>query len=248
MRSRLGLALLAVVLLPACGKKKHHDSPAPPAGPTVHESLAPAGTPPPILVAFNVGYSENASLAQLQALYAKFVTANQSLWNVTEGQVRIDRIRISDNKAPGSTSSQYASIDTSTVDVMVWPAASFNGPGSGYVAIPQGRNGRFMGLPDNFPNTTLVHELGHFTFVLSWAPGPLLVDEYASAPQDPACVMDLSYTPLRWCDSDNHLSQASQPTSCWQQIIADYPAFAHANTNVAPAPAPDPAVEYTDTP
>lgn len=248
-------ALLLVLLAAAisCRKKKDHDD-APP-GPAVYETIAPAGSAPPILFNLNVGFSENASLAQLQAIHAKFVTANQSLWNVTEGQVRINHLRIRDNAAPGSMSQQYASIDSSTLDVMVWPVANFNGPGAGYVVVvlgpppPQiGRAQRFMGLPENFPNTTLIHELGHFAFQLSWGVGPLLVDEYSSAPQDVGCAMDLSFTPLRWCAADNHQAQASQPTSCWQQILIDYPSFAYAGTNTAPSLPPDPTVEYTDVP
>jgi len=213
-------------------------------------SFAPAGSNPPVVVTLNIGISENRPMADLTALYQKFVTVNQSVWNVTEGQVRIGRVRIRDNTNPGTNSQDYdnANFSDATVDIVAWQPADFNGPGISFVALPGGRNGRFMGIPTDVANTTLLHELGHFLFVLSWAPGPLLIDEYTSSPDDNGCIMELDYIPLRWCHTDNHLNQSSQPHSCWTQIRLDYPAFSYANFNTTPLPPPDPDVEYTDVP
>jgi hypothetical protein len=247
-----GVLAIAVAASLSCRKRggDHDDdgvvqAPAPP-----EISYAPAGSTPPVVVTLNIGIAENRPMADLTAVYQKFVTVNQSLWNVTEGQVRIGRVRIRDNSHPGTQSQDYDNMNfnSSTVDIVVWQPGDFNGPGISFVAIPQGRNGRFMGIPTNVANTTLLHELGHFTFVLSWPPGPLLVDEYTTQPDDNGCIMELDYVPLRWCWTDNHLSQASQPRSCWSQILMDYPAFLYANTNTSPTPPPDPEVEYTDVP
>lgn len=247
-----GVLAIAVAASLSCRKRGGHDdddgvvqAPPPP-----EVSFAPAGSAPPVVVTLNIGIAENRPMADLTAVYQKFVTVNQSLWNVTEGQVRIGRVRIRDNSNPGTQSQDYnnQNFDDSTVDVVVWQPGDFNGPGIAFVSIPQGRNGRFIGLQSNSANNTILHELGHFLFVLSWAPGPLLIDEYASSPDDTGCIMELSYIPLRWCYTDNHLSQSSQPHSCWTQIRTDYPAFSYANLNTTPFPPPDPEVEYTDVP
>jgi len=251
-RALLFLALaIAVTALPSCRKRGGGDGGGGLAqAPMPEISFAPAGSNPPVVVTLNIGLAENRPMADLTALYQKFVTVNQSLWNVTEGQVRIGRVRIRDNSHPGTNSQDYdnANFNDSTVDVVAWQPGAFNGPGIAFVALPQGRNGRFMGIPTNVANNTLLHELGHFIFELSWAPGPLLVDEYALPPDDTGCIMELSYIPLRWCFTDNHLSQSTQPHSCWTQIRADYPAFSYSNVNTTLLPLPDPVVEYTDTP
>jgi hypothetical protein len=130
----------------------------------------------------------------------------------------------------------------------VWAPGDFNGPGISYVIVPGGRNGHFMGVPSNVANTTFLHEFGHFTFVLAWPPGPVLIDEYNTLPDDNACLMELTFSPLRWCWTDNHQNQASQPRSCWAQLLIDYPNFTYQNNNTASAPPPDPDVEYTDVP
>ncbi|HEY3225842.1 MAG TPA: hypothetical protein VGK61_02460 [Planctomycetota bacterium] len=241
------VAALAVATTLSC--KRHHGGGGDAVvAPAVEISYAPKGSTPPVVMTLNIGMTENVALSAMQAMYAKVVTANQGLWNVTEGQVRIGRVRFMDNTHPGSKSNQYGSLDLSAVDILVWAPADFNGPGISYVIVPGGRNGHFMGLPSNVANTTFLHELGHFTFVLSWPPGPVLIDEYNTLPEDNACLMELTFSPLRWCGTDNHLSQSSQPRSCWSQILLDNPAFTYSFTNTAPAPPPDPAVEYTDTP
>jgi hypothetical protein len=246
---RATLLLAAVAAAASCKKKDHGDddnSPMiVPAGP---ESYAPKGSSPPVVVTFNIAFAENVSLGVMQALFTKIDTVNDSLWNATEGQVRIGHVRIKDNAHPGSKSMDYNSLDLSQDDIVVWIGTNFNGPGIAYTLVGDGRFNRFMGVPSNIANTTFLHELGHFLFELTWPPAPVLVDEYDNPPNTEACIMELNYTPLRWCWTDNHLSQAGQPRSCWEQILIDYPAFAYANTNVAPAPPPAPTVEYTDVP
>jgi hypothetical protein len=90
--------------------------------------------------------------------------------------------------------------------------------------------------------------MGHFLFELSWSPAPVLIDEYVDPPTDAACMMELTYTPLRWCSTDNHQTQPGQPHSCWTQILIDYPDFSYQGQDTAPAPPPAPVVEFTDTP
>ena len=217
-----------------------------PGGP---ESFAPKGSSPPVVVTFNIAFAENVPMPALQAMATKFETVNESLWSVTEGQIRIGRIRITDNAHPGSKSDSYNDLNLSAQDIVVWAPANFNGPGIAYVLVGAGRYGRFMGIPSSIANTTLMHELGHFLFELSWAVAPVLVDEYAEKPDDLACMMELTYTPLQWCSPGNHESQPGQPHSCWTQILIDYPDFRYMNQNVASPPTPPaPIVEYTDIP
>ncbi|HTF55932.1 MAG TPA: hypothetical protein VK661_01575 [Planctomycetota bacterium] len=239
-------AALAVATTVSC--KRHSGGGGSIVAPAPEISYGPKGSSPPVVMTLNIGMTENVTLAAMEAMYAKVITVNQSLWNVTEGQIRIGKVRLRDNTHPGSKSNQYNSLDLSTVDILVWAPADFNGPGISYVIVPGGRNGHFMGLPSNVVNTTFLHELGHFSFVLSWTPGPVLIDEYNTLPDDNACIMELTFSPLRWCWTDNHLTQSSQPHSCWTQILTDYPAFTYQNNNTFPTPPPDPEVEYTDTP
>jgi hypothetical protein len=242
------VAVLAVAASISCGKHGSHGDSSPLPAPGGVESYAPKGSAPPVVVTFNIVFAENVTLTAMQAIAAKFEAANNSLWNVTESQIRIGRLRISDNAHPGSNSNQYAQLTLSAEDVCVWSTGAFNGPGIAYTLVGDGRFGRFMGIPTNIQNNTLIHELGHFLFELTWSVAPVLIDEYEDPPDDPACIMELTYSPLRWCSVTNHLDQPGQPHSCWTQILADYPAFTYTNTNVAAAPPPAPDVEYTDTP
>lgn len=245
---RATLLLAAFAAAVSCKKKDHDDDDSPLPSPPGPESYAPTGSTPPVVVTFNIAFAENVSLAAMQALFAKIETANVSLWNVTESQIRIGHVRLTDNAHPGSQSNDYNSLDLSQDDIVVWMGANFNGPGIAYTLVGDGRFGRFMGVPSNIANTTFVHELGHFLFELTWPVAPVLIDEYDDPPNTEACIMELNYTPLRWCGSDNHLTQPGQPRSCWEQILIDYPDFSYAGTNTAPGPPPAPTVEYTDVP
>ncbi|MBI4566319.1 MAG: hypothetical protein HY716_16670 [Planctomycetes bacterium] len=247
--ARVFIFMVAAVLLLGFGPcRKKRKSSGPLAASTCTESYAPVGSSPPVVITVQVGISEDVPMAQMQALYTRFVAANASLWNVTEGQVRIGHIRISDRAQPGTTSDAWEQLDLSGHDILVWPRSRWQGPGAGFVVVGAGRCGRFMGIPLDIENETLVHEFGHFLFQLSWTAGPILVDEYETEPDDSACIQELTFIPLRWCWTDNHLTQESQPRSCWEQILIDYPGFTYSSLNVAAAPPPDPTVEYVDMP
>jgi len=249
-RAAMLVLAIAVAATPSCRKSSggdDDDSP-PSVNPGGPESYAVKGSTPPVVVTLNIAFAENVALSVLQAFAAKIETANDSLWNVTEGQIRIGRIRLSDNAHPGSTSDDYAQLNLTGNDIVVWSPGAFNGPGIAYVLVGSGRFGRFMGVPSNIANTTFLHEMGHFLYDLTWSIAPVLIDEYDEQPTDSACLMELAYSPLRLCFTDNHVTQPGQPHSCWSQILIDYPDFDYMQQNVAPNPAPAVMVEYTDTP
>ncbi len=220
----------------------------------MEEPTVPQTATPPAGVTWHVGVTENVSLASLQALFASFLAANNSIWNLSEGQVRIHRLRFWDNVAPGLWASQFffgaGNVDTSNLDVLVFPQNRWDVPVSGAVgAFPGiGRTGRIMVVPMNASTFVLTHEGSHFLFNLSWAPAPMLFDEYVDGVQDPACVMESPNTPARWCSASNHVNQGSQPRACWAQILMDYPNFAHSGADSAAGLPETPLVEYTNAP
>lgn len=245
---RAVLLACALALATSCNRHDGDDMGDPPlVTPGGPQSYAAKGSKPPVVLTLNVRFANNVPLKEMQDIATVLEMANDSLWSVTEGQIRIGRLRISDNAHPGSKSMDYNNLNLSGDDIVVWSPVDFNGPGIAYVLVGAGRFGRFMGIPWNILNTTLLHEFGHMIFELTWTAGDVLIDEYAQEPDDSACLMELQYMPLRWCATDNHLTQPGQPHSCWTQILIDYPDFVFSNTHTAPPPAP-PVVEYTDTP
>ncbi|MFI5402389.1 MAG: hypothetical protein ACHQ1G_05590, partial [Planctomycetota bacterium] len=214
----------------------------------------PLGTNPPVGVTWNVGITENWSPARMQGLYASLVAANNGIWNISEGQVRIHRIRIYDAVAPGLSASQFVfgggGANTSNLDVLVWPTTTWDVPMTGAVTVTggHGRSGRFMVVPENASTFIFMHEASHFLFRLSWNVGPVLGDEYQDGVQDIACVMESERAPSRWCSDTNHSGQNSQPHACWRQILSDYPSFRHAGRDTATALPPAPIAEYFDVP
>jgi hypothetical protein len=189
----------------------------------------------------------------MQAWYARMMALSETLWNVSEGQVYVGKVVISDGVAPGLTAGDVAYGEThpalASLDMMVFVGATWDEPGAGgYVAFDVGRTGRLIGLPDDASDLAIVHEASHMVFDLSWSPGPLLWDEYEDGFQDDACIMETTFPPLRWCAADNHVAQSSQPTSCWSQILTDYPNFTYAGSNSASTAAPTTSVEYVDQP
>ncbi len=228
--------------------------PPPAAGSVTAQPTVPSGTTPPLGVTWHVGITENVTRARMQSLYASFVAANNALWNISEGQVRIDRIRFYDAVAPGVAASQFlfgfGGGNTSNIDILVWPAAMWDVPAGGAVGeMPgQGRTERLMVVPENASTFVLMHEGSHFLFRLSWGVGNLLVDEYQDGVQDAACVMESENLPHRWCSDGNHAGQSSQPHACWRQILADYPSFRHAGRDTATGLPAAPIAEYNDTP
>jgi len=226
----------------------------PPSGAVTSEPSVPPGTAPPVGVTWHVGITENVSLARMQSLYASLVAANNGIWNISEGQVRVHRIRFYDAVAPGLPASQFvfgsAPVNRSNLDILVWPSATWDVPMTGAVTASAGlgRSGRFMIVPEHASTFIFMHEASHFLFRLSWSVGPMLVDEYQDGVQDIACVMESENAPPRWCNDANHSSQSSQPHACWRQILADYPSFRHAGRDTATTLPAAPIAEYHDTP
>lgn len=232
-------------------------------GPTV-----PADKIPPIGVTWEVGFTENVTLAAMQSMFNNnFIQLNQALWDVTEGQVYVFRVVFRDVVDPGSLSEDIQTRGrVGSLDWAIYPPANWNTPALGVVYFgpvgEAGRAGRIVALPDNAGALTFLHESGHFLFNLSWsAPNlvPALEDEYVYLPDDPACIMEAN-SMTRLCSggalpSANHVDPQvdsggipGQPRSCWEQILIDYPLFRYAGTNVASASPPTPQVVYNDTP
>ena len=263
---RPALLLVFLFLVPACGNDRDRPTPS---GPAVSprfsgEPSVPPGTTPPISLVWNIGFTENVSLAAMEEQYVKFVQLSQDLWTLTEGQVCLGRLRFFDAAAPGASASSSESLRVPALDVLINPEAKWDiAPVTGQVLFfspsgTLGRTDRRIDVPDDAHRLTLAHEGSHFAWRLSWSGNnlpPGLDDEYAYSPRDPACVMDLMFVPLRWCSggslpSANHMTKSGGQgaQSCWEQIRADYANFSYAGVNGTPSPLPPVAVEYTDTP
>jgi len=259
------LAAFLLLLLPlACsggkggsgGNQQGPPGPTPPPASTVTgDPTVPALSTPPVGVTWNVGFADNVSIARMQGIQAALVATNNAIWNLSEGQVRIDRIRLRDAVTPGLTASQLllgtVVPDTSTIDVLVFSPAAWDVPGlvGAVIEFPgQGRTGRLMIVPESVSAYILMHEASHLVFKLSWSIADLLVDEYQDGVQDVACVMESENLPHRWCSDANHTAQSSQPHACWRQILDDYHSFHHTGADSAPGLPAAPAVEYNDTP
>jgi hypothetical protein len=268
-RFRAILILGVAAALPACGGhgEKHPAlSPSTSAPPPASGDApsVPPGSSPPFGLSWNVGFTENVPLSAMQAQLPKFIQLSQDLWNVTEGQVFISRVRFSDNVAPGAEASTSETLRVPGLDVVIYPAARWNvAPVTGEVIFfspsgTLGRTNRRIDVPDNAHRLTLIHEGSHFAWQLSWTGNnlpPGLDDEYVYSPDDPACVMDLMFIPLRWCSggtlpSPNHVTKngGQGAQSCWQQIKLDYPNFNFAGNNTTSSPTPALNVEFNDTP
>jgi hypothetical protein len=200
----------------------------------------------------------------MEAQYAKFVQLSQDLWQITEGQVCLSRVRFFDAVAPGALASDSESLLVPSLDAVIYPASQWNvAPVTGEVVFfsppgTLGRTDRRIDVPENARRLTLAHEGSHFVWHLSWTGNnlpPGLDDEYVYSPADPACVMDLMFTPLRWCSggslpASNHVTKngGQGAQSCWEQIKKDYPAFSFSGASATASPTPSVAVEYNDTP
>lgn len=233
-------------------------APAPPAAPTppgttTTQPRVPRSATPPIGLTWNVGYTENATLAQLQGLYGKVLALNSALWNITEGQVYIYKVVISDNVGAGTTPSGWdadeTTINTAQLDILIWPNTSWDYAGiAAYVMKwpSLGRTGLVMALPAGFSTDTMLHEAGHFIWDLSWAVSFGLEDEYSDGVQDASCNMERVSS--KWCSETNHTAQTSQPHSCWKQILINYANFAHNDVDSAATTPWSTLVTYNDTP
>ncbi|MGH9787029.1 MAG: hypothetical protein ACRD88_22900 [Terriglobia bacterium] len=203
------------------------------------QPTVPADKIPPIGVTWEVGFTENVTLAAMQSMYNNnFFQLSQALWDVTEGQVYLFRVVFRDAVNPGSTSAalEGGSYRGDGLDWVIFPAANWVSPALGFVIFGSvGRTGRVVGAPDNAIPLVFMHESGHFLFNLSWsAPNlvPALEDEYIYLPDDPACIMEAN-SMTRLCSggalpSANHVDPQvdsggvpGQPRSCWEQILID---------------------------
>lgn len=257
-------AMALALIVPACSRDKTGEEPQVQNGPVVvpRESITPSvppGATPSISLEWVVGFTENVPLSAMEAQYARFLQISQDLWNMTEGQVCLSKVRFYDAAAPGALASESQSRRFPALDVVIYPASQWNiGPITGQVLFFSppgsfGRTDRRMDVPENAHRLTLIHEGSHFAWRLTWSGNnlpPGLDDEYAYSPDDSACVMDLMYIPLRWCAGDNHATKngGQGATSCWGQILRDYPAFTFSGVSSTSSPTPPLEVEYNDTP
>jgi hypothetical protein len=215
-------------------------------GPTgvTGDAIVPNNATPPIGLTWHVGLNQNVPLATLQDWFAKMQQLSADLWSASEGQVWIAHIKIQD-----------AAPDPAVLDAWVDVGSS---SGGGQMLWMTGRQGRHIAVDSAATPFVLLHEASHMIFKLSWTipdptmwPGDYLVDEYDDGMQDDECIMESVFSPTppkRWCGPDNHVSQSVQPTSCWSQILADYPNFTWSGTNAAASPPPPATVEYVDAP
>lgn len=262
---RAGAAILLLVLVPACGKpsdSKHVGSSPPPSA--TDAPSVPPGSSPPFGLVWNIGFAENVTLADMEAQYRKFVQLSQDLWTVTEGQVCLAQVRFFDAVAPGATPSDSETLRVPNLDVVIYAADHWDIlPVTGQVIFfspsgTLGRTDRRMDIPTDARRTTILHEGSHFAWKLTWRGNnlpPGLDDEYNYDPTDSACIMDLEFSPLRWCSGGslpaaNHLTKngGQGATSCWEQILKDYPNFHFGGSSTTPTPLPSLAVEYNDQP
>jgi len=263
---RAALVVMIALLAPAC--RKSSDSPRRGGGggptPTSTEASVPPGSSPPVGLVWNVGFAENVTLAEMQNQFQKFVQLSQDLWAVTEGQVCLSRVRFFDAVAPGASPSDSENLRVPNLDVVIYSSSNWDIlPVAGQVMFfspsgTLGRTDRRMDIPEDARRLTLLHEGSHFAWKLSWRGNnlpPGLDDEYNYDPPDAACIMDLEFSPLRWCSggtlpSPDHVTKSGgqEATSCWEQILKDYPAFHFGGSSNASAPLPPLSVEYNDDP
>jgi hypothetical protein len=262
----LRAAMMAAVALltPACGKSPSESKMAGPPPQTSAEPSVQSGSSPPVGLIWNVGFTENVTLADMQNQFQKFIQLSQDLWNVTEGQVFLSKVRFFDAAAPGALASKSDSLHVPNLDVVIYASAKWDIlPVAGQVIFfsppgTLGRTDRRIDVPDDARRLTLVHEGSHFAWKLTWTGNglpPGLDDEYNFNPPDPACIMDLEFTPLRWCSggslpaADHVTKNGGQgATSCWEQILKDYPAFTFGGTSTTSSALPPLSVEFNDQP
>ena len=233
----LQLVVLAVAstIIAGCDNDRETSLlPAPPSTPTLlSNAVIPAGTNPPVGVTFELAFAEDVALVDF-ALHGSFWTlANGLLWQMTEGQTYIDTVNMTDNVNTTSFSNDLlGSYNAPGFDVMVWTPLRWNTTGAlAYVVYgpAKGRDGRALALQTTSDQNTILHEIFHFLYVLSWRfylvgnNEACLDDEYTFSPDDINCVMETNMgPPLRLCSggtlpNPNHIvSPLSTPTNTTQ--------------------------------
>jgi hypothetical protein len=253
MRGRC-LAALILAGATACDRNvdawiPHVVAPAATDGPPILQHSAA----PPTGIVWHIGFNEEVSMLTLERWYAQMAVFNTNLWNVTEGQVHLGSVIISDRVAPGLRASTliYGAPPSivNSLDMVVFVGDTWDVQSGGFVMEGKaGREKRIIGVPADTNGFVILHEGSHMMFRLTWPGGPFLLDEYADGAQDGACIMEMTFPSLRWCGADNHVEQSSQPTSCWQQVLSDYPNFHFAGASQASTPPPPVGVEFNNAP
>lgn len=232
--------------------------PPPPTGGSGEDPFVDPAGATPYGVTWYVGFNQNVPMTDMTTYYGGMNTALADLWQVSEGQVYVTKVKLWDNVGPTKKASDIFNFSwlAPGYDVIVFEDTDWDLSGVGGFVIyapGAGRADRVVALPKSAGALTKEHEYSHFVFKLSWSAGPGLTDEYAASPQDSGCIMELTWSPLRWCSggalpSQNHQAQSSQPQSCWEQILADYPNWSYTGANTTSAAQPTTTAEYTDAP
>ena len=209
----------------------------PPPTPTVlSTAFISPGTAPPVGVTFEVAFAEDVALVDFALHGAFWSTADGMLWQITEGQTYIDTVNITDNVNITSFSNDLlGGYNATGYDVVVWTPPRWNTFGAlAYVVFggAKGRDGRAMALQTTSNSDTILHEVFHFLYVLSWRFYLLtnneacLDDEYTFTPNTEDCVMETNMgPPLRLCSggtlpAGNHVTSplSSPPDTTQIQI------------------------------
>ena len=234
---RLAILALASTLFAGCDNERETiilPAPPPPTPGVISRAVIPPGSAPPIGVTVEVAFAEDVALVDLVIHGSFWSAANGLLWQVTEGQTYIDTVNITDNVNPSSSSNDLlGSYDAPGLDVVVWTPPRWNTIGAlAYVVYgpTKGRDGRVMALKTTADQDTILHEIFHFLYVLSWRFYLLsnneacLDDEYTFTPDDASCVMEITLgPPLRLCSggtltNGNHLTSSSSTPPNTTQI------------------------------
>lgn len=179
--------------------------------------------------------------------------SSQWLWNTSRGQVFLYKVKFFDNVAGNGNINTWAGFPT-TVDIWYKPWDDEPSGVGGYViyAANVGRIGRIVAMPPDASQSTTMHEGSHFLFDLSWNVSPGLGDEYGDPGgagwQNEACIMNLIWSPVRWCHDDNHIARQEQgDQSCWEQILQDYPTWTYPADWAESDPPAEPEFEFNDS-
>jgi hypothetical protein len=198
-----------------------------------------------------VSFEWDASAAELETWKQELIKASYRLYNATDGQVMIERVKMADDgtywvdtdvrvladRYYGAKSKRSAFFNTSSSwpcsDIPHWPCAN------PHVRLSRGS------LTSDDTAKVLVHELGHYLFgVRDEYEGKFWGDSYCTAklksaepPYEPdseyaACVMNTHWNTNKFCsllpENSHRIGTEQGIASCWQNILA---AFSDSNSN-----------------